>query len=229
MGFTEKTHAFIAASFYKYLLDELGERGKEAFIHATVYYGSQRGRRMAQRAIRDGRKLDFATYLEYGEWVSSEELAALGETNKTQITSFSPDYTMKIYICPWHQKFMEMELKCAGEIYCSYIDRSIAQGFDPNLDYQVPQTLYDHDCCVQTVKNAGIKKGEEHPKKLCYVKDFSYHTAHAFYAYKEVVSAIFGKIGDGIVEKVLEDFKNSYGQDMLDELLSFEGTNFNIC
>ena len=229
MGFNEKTHAFIAASFYKYLLDELGERGKQAFIHATIYYGSQRGRRMAQRAIRDGRKLDFAAYMEYGEWVSSEEMATLGETNKTEITSFSPDYTMKISRCPWHQKFVEMGLKDGGELYCSYIDRSIAQGFNPALKYLVPQTLYNFDCCIQKVENAGIKEGEEHPKKLCYVKDFSYHTAHAFFAYKETVCAIFGSDGEKICQSVLCDFKKAYGQHMLDELLSFENTNFNIC
>lgn len=229
MGFTEKTHAFVAAEFYKYLSSEFKERGEDAFIHAVIYYGSQRGRRMAQRAIRDGRKLDFAAYLEYGEWVSSEELARLGRDNKTEIISFSPDYTMKISRCPWHSQFVEMGLECAGKIYCSYIDKSIAQGFNPSIDYQVLQTLYEHDCCVQTVKNAKISKIDKRPKKLCYVKDFCYHTAHLFYAFKEVSAAIFGKDGENIAEKVLSDFENAYKQQMLCELLSFEGTNFNIC
>ena len=55
MGFNEKVHAFIAAKFYVYLTEAFGERGERAFIHGTQYYAEQRGRRMAQRAIRDGK------------------------------------------------------------------------------------------------------------------------------------------------------------------------------
>ena len=35
MGFNEKVHAFIAASFYTHLTESLGERGRLAFVHAT--------------------------------------------------------------------------------------------------------------------------------------------------------------------------------------------------
>ena len=59
MGFNEKVHAFIAAKFYVYLTEAFGERGERAFIHGTQYYAEQRGRRMAQRAIRDGKELTY--------------------------------------------------------------------------------------------------------------------------------------------------------------------------
>ena len=71
VNFNEKVHAYIAAKYYTYLTERFGERGKKAFVHATQYYAEQRGRRMAQRAIRDGRELDFGTYQEYGEWVNA--------------------------------------------------------------------------------------------------------------------------------------------------------------
>ena len=61
MGFNEMTHAFIAAKYYVHMTEAFGERGKAAFIHGTQYYGSQRGRRMAQRAIRDGKPLTYET------------------------------------------------------------------------------------------------------------------------------------------------------------------------
>ena len=54
--FNERVHAYIAARYYEQLTEKFGERGKKAFIHATQYYAEQRGRRMAQRAIRDGRE-----------------------------------------------------------------------------------------------------------------------------------------------------------------------------
>ena len=74
MGFNERTHAFIAAKYYVHLTERFGERGKAAFLHATRYYGEQRGRRMAQRAIRDGKELTYETYCQYGEWVNTEEI-----------------------------------------------------------------------------------------------------------------------------------------------------------
>ena len=62
MGFNEKSHAFIAARYYRLLTDRFGARGERAFIHATQYYTGQRGRRMAQRAIRDGEELTLLVY-----------------------------------------------------------------------------------------------------------------------------------------------------------------------
>ena len=81
MGFNEKVHAFIAAKFYVYLTEAFGERGERAFIHGTQYYAEQRGRRMAQRAIRDGKELTYANYLEYGEWVNTQEIIDEGCAN----------------------------------------------------------------------------------------------------------------------------------------------------
>ena len=42
MGFTELSHAFIAAKYYVYLKEIFGDRGEAAFLHATRYYGEQR-------------------------------------------------------------------------------------------------------------------------------------------------------------------------------------------
>ena len=81
MGFNEKVHAFIAAKYYVHLTEAFGERGKKAFVHATQYYAQQRGRRMAQRAIRDGKELTYETYCQYGEWVNTQEVMDMGCSN----------------------------------------------------------------------------------------------------------------------------------------------------
>ena len=57
MGFNESVHAFIAARYYVRLQEAFGTRAEPAFIHAVQYYAGQRGRRMAQRAIREGKPL----------------------------------------------------------------------------------------------------------------------------------------------------------------------------
>ena len=81
MEFNERVHAYIAAKYYVHLTEHFGERGKKAFLHATQYYALQRGRRMAQRAIRDGQELTQATYNYYGEWVNTESAKEEGISN----------------------------------------------------------------------------------------------------------------------------------------------------
>lgn len=127
MGFTELSHAFIAAKYYVYLKEIFGDRGEAAFLHATRYYGEQRGRRMAQRAIRDGKPLTYETYCQYGEWVNTEEVKAQGLGNQSETTSLSPDFQIHIHVCPWHTQFKNMGLPEAGLLYCKDLDASISE------------------------------------------------------------------------------------------------------
>lgn len=227
MGFNEMTHAFIAARYYVHMTDAFGERGKTAFIHATQYYAGQRGRRMAQRAIRDGQPLTYETYCRYGEWVNTEEILAMGAQNRTTIKEVSPDYTMHIHSCPWHAQFKKMGLKEAGLTYCSVLDASICRGFNPELTYLVPQTLHDHDYCIQIVKNAGMNPDVKIEKKPEGLQSFEYHNAHSYWAYAEVCESVFGKDGKAVCESVLKDFADEYGQEMAEILAGYREENFN--
>ena len=228
MGFNEMTHAFIAAKYYVYMTETFGERGKAAFVHGTQYYGSQRGRRMAQRAIRDGKPLTYETYCRYGEWVNTEEILAMGAQNRTDIAEVSPDYTMHIHVCPWHAQFKKMGLKEAGLAYCGVLDASICRGFNPQITYLVPQTLHDHDFCIQIVKDAGMEPDMKIQKNPEGLKNFEYHNAHSYWAYAEVCEAIFGEEGKKISAKVLNDFAEEYGQEMADSIAGYSEMNFNM-
>ena len=86
MALTERHHAFISACFYKELLHACPGNGEATFVMAAQRYGEQRGSRMAQRAIRDGRVLDFAAYCAYGEWAYTEEYFASRQTHGGSLT-----------------------------------------------------------------------------------------------------------------------------------------------
>ena len=223
--FNELTHAWIAASFYRELTGRYGERGKNVFIHATQYYASTRGRRMAQRALRDGKELTYAVYQEYGEWEPSAYAIEQGVANQSTITEWSPDLTMKITRCPWHTQFRRMGMTEAGSVYCAHLDNSICRGFNPYLVYEVPQTLNTHDCCIQTVRNAGFTEGENHPKHPEYIMPFSFHCAQIFWAFKEVSDAVFGT---DAADAVLAAFREEYGDDAAETLLSYRDHDFNV-
>ena len=228
MGFTELSHAFIAAKYYVYLKEIFGDRGEAAFLHATRYYGEQRGRRMAQRAIRDGKPLTYETYCQYGEWVNTEEVKAQGLGNQSETTSLSPDFQIHIHVCPWHTQFKNMGLPEAGLLYCKDLDASISRGFNPEIRYEVSQTLHDHDYCIQTIRNAGLTPESNMAKNPAGLRSFEYHCAHSYWAYREVCEAIFGEEGTRLAERVLDDFAAEYGKKMVDTLAGYARTNFNI-
>ncbi|MCI8453469.1 MAG: L-2-amino-thiazoline-4-carboxylic acid hydrolase [Lachnospiraceae bacterium] len=228
MGFNEMTHAFLAAKYYVRLTECFGERGKAAFLHAARYYAEQRGRRMAQRAIRDGKDLTYETYCQYGEWISTNEVKALGFANRTEVKTVSPDYEMHIHVCPWHEQFKKMGLTEAGLVYCSDLDASICRGFNPELVYEVSQTLHDHAFCIQTVRNAGLAEGFRLEKNSSGLRSFEYHCAHLYWAFYEVATAIFGEEGEAAAEGVLEDFEEAYGKEAGACLKGYQDTNFNV-
>lgn len=57
MIWNEHHHAWIVSDYYRLLLEQFGAAGKRAFVQAAQTYGEQRGKRMAMRAIADGRPL----------------------------------------------------------------------------------------------------------------------------------------------------------------------------
>lgn len=229
MGFNEKVHAFIAAKYYEHLTAAFEERGRRAFIHGTQYYAQQRGRRMAQRAIRDGHALTFDVYQQYGEWVNTEEVKALGCANRSEVISYSPDLHTRITCCPWHTQFQEMGAVEAGHEYCKHLDNSICRGFNPYIRYDVEQTLHKSDCCIHIIRDVNFPDGAFYPKKAEYLHGFDYHCGHSYWAYNEVTAAIFGAAGEAVNSAVLEDFRNTYGDEMADTLASYRNTNFNVC
>ena len=225
--FNEMTHAYIAAKFYVHLTEKFGPRGEKAFIQGTQRHAEQRGRRMAQRAIRRGEELDFTAYTRNGEWVNTEEIKALGCANQ-MVPSIGEDYTLNIYCCPWHQQFKNMGLTHAGDVYCQHLDNSIARGFNPYLTYDVLQTLQNSDHCIHHLRNAGITADTNLAKYPEGLKSFEYHCANSYWAYSEVSQAIFGAEGKTVAEQVMADFRADYGDEMADTLLTYEKTNFDV-
>lgn len=230
MGFNEKVHAYIAAKFYQYLLENHGESGKMAFIHGTQYYAEQRGRRMAQRAIRDGQPLTPSNYYRYGEWVNTEEIKALGCANVMKYQTYQPEAVLHITQCPWYTQFKEMGINTtAGAEYCRHLDNSIVRGFNPYLTYEVDQTLQTADFCIHRMKAVDFDGSSNLAKKPENLRSFEYHCAHSYWAYAEVTKAIFRQQGEAINEKVLADFEADYGKEMADIIRTYSNVNFNVC
>lgn len=226
--FNERSHAHIALQFYRHLVDKFGSRGVMAFNHGTQSYAGQRGRRMAQRAIRDGKELTYETYCQYGEWVNTEYIKTEGAANEVILHSESPDYEMEIISCPWHTEFKEMGEIEGGHEYCKYLDESIAHGFNPEMKYLVSDTLHKSKSCIHIVKNAYFDENTDTAKRIENLKPFEYHCAHSFWAYTEVVESIFGYEGRLISSEVLKKLEERYDIEFTEAIIKYKDTNFNV-
>ena len=160
--------------------------------------------------------------------MNTPEIIEEGCANKSTIESWAPDYRIHITMCPWYTQFKEMGLPDAGHVYCAHLDNSICRGFNPYLTYLVPDTLHKSGFCTHIIKDVNFEVGEKHPKKTEYLKGFDYHCGHSYWAYSEVVAAIFGAEGEQINAKVMKDFEETYGKEMADKLASYKYTNFNV-
>ena len=229
MVFSEKTQVFLIAAWYKELVSALGERGRRAFVLGVKHYARQRGERMAQRAVRDGQELNYASYCAYCEWSPSEETLASGVLCGTRVCSTAPDYVYEVSPCVWFNAFVELNAREAGQLYCRYLDEAIARAFSSSLQFYTVETQHCADRCVFCIRDAGFGPDTVVRQRTEYVKGFDYHCAHTYYAIGEMVQAIFGEEGACLCRAVLADFAEKFGPEMAETLRGYEKENFNCC
>ena len=227
MGFNEKVHAYLAACYYEQLKERFGERGKAAFVHAVQHYGLQRGRRMAQRAIRDGKPLTHPTFMEYNELLESGDPDVVPADGTLE--SLSPDYVLHITNCPWHDQFRAMGCLEAGGVYCSCIDEAVSRGFNPDIVFRADKNLNTDAYCGHRVAGVCYDSFPDAPQRKEYAHGFDYHCGHLYWSFREAVTAVFGGEGEQISANVLQKFTRDYGAEMADTLVSYRNCNFNVC
>lgn len=219
---TEKIHAKIVMVYYEMLEKYESSRGIEAFSLLVQEYGYERGLRMAQRAIHDGKPLDYTSYVMYGEFQPSAYLQSTGEGNESTSAQEGDDVVIRITRCPWASVFEEN--KACGKAYCTNIDRSIMRGFHPKMEFDLKQTLNERDCCIQVVKN------EKLPVHVTgqYKKDFSYHCAHVYWTFRHMTHAIFLEDSRVLLQDVDKEIQSFLSLEQWELLQSYETEDFRI-
>ena len=226
MNFTERHHAFLTAKYYEMLRDGGFADARAVFRRATQRYAEQRGARMAQRALRDGRTLDFAAYRDYCEWEPTEQALSASDA-PVETWDENGDSYLRIPHCEWSEQYLAMGLADGAEDYCAVLDASIVRGFNPELRYDVLHVMHkNRDHCLHCRRGgAGMAPAEKPQNSL---RPFEYHCAHAFYAYAEVFTAVYGSRGALLAAHVLEAFAMEYGYEMADVLVRYRDVNFNV-
>ena len=132
--YTVEQHAVLIGLAGKYLEKYEGEYGTDLFINSIIKYAAQRGRRMRNRALRDGQPLNYETFLAYGELV----LQTLPGDYSVEST-ISGLYQTGCHRCMWDEAWRKYGLSEYGAWYCKYVDLHLVQGLvgGHGDDYQI--------------------------------------------------------------------------------------------
>ncbi len=221
MQWNEHQHAWIVSEYYIQLVDKYGENGKKAFIQAAQTYGEERGKRMAMRAIRDGRELDFNTYFTYGEYAATPEFFDVNMWCEKGVVN------EQVTRCPWADVFARRGKKDCGAVYCKEIDKAVARGFNPELKMNTASTQHYESCCRFFFYHTAVREDTLEQSEIENAKmPLSYHCVHVYHVFDAVVQGIYGMAGKEISEKVLSSLENEYGKEATAYIREKENTPF---
>ena len=119
-------HALLYALAARAAEQRMGEPGRRAAEEAVVIYGRERGARCALRCLADGQPLTMENYLLYGEWVDDRGWSKGG------VEAFSPVYRTRTTTCGWCESWRRTDLLDYGKGYCTFIDKNLVFGFNPD-------------------------------------------------------------------------------------------------
>ena len=222
-------HANLFALIYKAAVDFYGEKGAAAADEGTKLYGQQRGSRMAQRATKDGAPLTMESYLLYGEWADKNG------HSKSYVSATQPVYCTNSTVCGWCEAGKSAGLLEYGKNYCTYVDKNLVKGFNPQLKLDINSVLSQggETCAFQWNGFAMTDPDGYNAKKAALgdraLKDFLYHTGHLLSAMKQ---AIAGELGNERAEKIaakaMADYADMYGADFAQAVLEESTQDFTV-
>lgn len=218
--YTVEQHAVLIGLAGKYLKEYAGEYGIDLFINCIVKYGNQRGMRMRNRALRDGRPLNYETFLAYGEL----KLNTL--PGDYSVKEESPVYINCCHRCMWDEAWRKYGLSEFGEWYCKYVDINLVQGFSNDM-VMVVKTMrgLGDDCC--TFVNVGYEQTEESKKRIAdlkaelngkYSKDFLYHQGHFLNVVRRICSNPLGEDYNKVEENMMKAFAEIYDLNLAEQV-----------
>ena len=222
-------HANLFALIYKAASDLYGEKGAKAADEGTKLYGQQRGGRMAQRAMKDGAPLTMESYLLYGEWVDKN-----GHSQNRTAAS-EPVYCMECVVCGWCEAWKKAGLLEWGKNYCTYVDKNLVKGFNPELVLDIHSVLSQGgDVCAFQWNGFAMSDPEGYSAKKAAlgnrtIKDFLYHTGHLLNAMTQAIAKELGTdAAEKIKEKALADYTVMYGKEMTDAVINESKLDFTV-
>jgi hypothetical protein len=220
--FSPMHHALLFAWITRAVVENVGtEKGKAVVGNAIRRYGEQRGKRMALRALADGRAPTMDAYRAYGEW-----RAEPGES-QSEIVETEPQLTIHVLSCPWQRAWEENDLLAYGRLYCRDIDAALARGFNPRLQLDVNTTLTNDSLPCEFVFHGATPDAKDiavDEKQT--VMPWEYHLGHLLDTMRQVLVDELGQDGENAVQTALECFSSRFGENAVAVLMQYQDMDF---
>lgn len=111
----------------KHVIERLGEKEGEALLKKAVEeFGLERGKRIGQKVITEGKPLTFKNWLIYSDIDSLKNFRPI-----TNITN--GDFLVKVKHCSFYEAADKWGLGEYSRIYCKYVDYKILEGYNPDV------------------------------------------------------------------------------------------------
>jgi len=218
----EKHHAVLFALVSRQVILRYGFEIGQVIVRKVVRrYGEQRGRRMALRAMRDGKTLSMDYYLKYGEW-ESKTREGMAET-----MAVNTDVVSHVLRCPWNNAWVESDLLPYGRLYCLEIDHALVRGFNPDLEISVNQTLSNDDSPCEFIYHQAALGREAIIDANERVMPWVYHCAHLLAAFDEILKQEFGEQSREVIQMGVDGFNERFNSNLEELLGEYRLQDFN--
>lgn len=210
-------HALIYGLMGKYAEERCGEAGMKALELGTVQYARERGLRMAKRCLADGRELSVQSYLLYAEWADTRGWTGI------EVSGIVPKFLNHVEKCAWHIAWKQYDLMRYGAVYCTWVDKNLVKGFNPENDVVISSVLtHGAPSCEFDWTGADFKTEQEFYELMALkagmaqrnVKDFLYHSAHILSALRRVFYVELGvPATEDICAEALKEYSAIMGEE----------------
>lgn len=229
-----KMAPFMMIQFYKYLTDKFGEQGRNTFHVGFKLYCFRKGICCAQRVVSKNLPLTYNNYRLNKEGVfvtkdGREQVKAMRDLKPGTTEWIKDGYISRTYACTTRDAFEEFnappELR---HLWCTYVDKVMAQTYNPDIFYEVVASCQTKDYCEHHVLERGMTKENSSGSRTEDAPPLSFLTWRAWSSMVEMIESILGEPGMEVVAKVKADTIKQYGDDAWKEIQQFEGTKLDV-
>ncbi|MDR1017306.1 MAG: L-2-amino-thiazoline-4-carboxylic acid hydrolase [Lachnospiraceae bacterium] len=226
---TIENHATLFGLMSKYANELAGEDGKLAVLKAVTKYGNERGQRMATSAKNNGDEINTLTNQAYGEWKPDYD-------GQMTFGIIHGEPTLQTFIskCAWCDAWKKHDLLEYGKLYCVDVDNAVYLGYQDKYkcDELGEPMSWGGDVCrfdwggslSQDELELLANKKKENGSK--FMKDMNFHTAHILNTVGDTIKEELGDVGEKAVSKAIEDYKEIFGEEYFNVLLSYDKSVF---
>ena len=226
--FQIKNHALLFGIFCNHIQKSNFPQSIEFIREIIRQYALERGGRMAQRTRKYRDEISMDNFLVYGEWIPESNIMEQQNIEET------PVYISRVTRCPWATYWNSHGYLEYGKQYCDLIDKTLVEGYNPELSLIVNGNLTKGDSYCEFHWKA-VELTQENQLKMTQKKEslgmlvkksWEYHTAHLYWTFRRILPLLDINRTKNLIDEINNEYVEIFGENSLSRLLNYENMNF---